>query len=377
MLGGIAQGAPFVLVAAELERREIGSGWLAAVAAARLAPYLLCSPVAGALAARCETRTVFTAIGLLRSALIGALSVALGAGAPVLVLVSVLFVLVAVGTPTFPALMRAVHDTPHARLDRTSALAAGLESAAFGAGPALGGLLLLLLDTSDALLVCATMTVVSAGIAWFLPVTGETTRPIDGRSSRLVRNASRCLLGPEIRTAIVAVLGVNALAGLNAALLVRIPAGLGLGGERAFGLLSLVSGVGAFAAFVALLGPIPRGRRPLVPLIAAGAAVGLLAATTELSVALVACCVLGTAILTSEVLVTGALGRALPRSLVAPGFGVLDALVTAAMITGAVVAPVLTSSFGLRPTLAIAAIAAIATPLLATCVLPRPDRGRP
>ena len=36
---------------------------------------------------------------------------------------------------------------------------------------------------------------------------------------------------------------------------------------------------------------------------------------------------------------------------------------TAAMITGALVAPVLTSCFGLRPTLAIAAVG-----LLATCI---------
>ena len=144
LLGSIAQGAPFVLVAAELERRGVGTNWLAAVAAVRLAPYLLCSPFAGALAGRYEARTVFAVTGLARAALIAALWIALSAGSPALLLVSLLFVLVAVGTPTFPALMRAVRQrAPHARLDRTSALAAGLESAAFVAGPALGGLLLL------------------------------------------------------------------------------------------------------------------------------------------------------------------------------------------------------------------------------------------
>ena len=76
-----------------------------------------------------------------------------------------------------------------------------------------------------------------------------------------------------------------------------------------------------------------------------------------------ACCGLGASVLAAEVLVISALGRLLPGSLVAPGFGVLDAVMTAAMITGALVAPVLTSCFGLRPTLA---IAAVGIPLMAT-----------
>ena len=233
VLGSIAQGAPFVLVVAELERRGVGTSWLAAVAAARLTPYLLCSPIAGALAGRYDTRTVFAVTGLARGALIAALWIALRTGSPAPVLVSFLFVLVAVGTPTFPALMRAVRQrTPRTRLDRTSALAAGLESAAFVAGPALGGLLLLV-DATDSLLVCAAMMVVSATIASFLRIAEVVNRPNEGRSRRVVRDAGRCLLGPGIRPAIVALVGVDVLSGLMATLLVRIPAGLDSGGERA------------------------------------------------------------------------------------------------------------------------------------------------
>ena len=227
--------------------------------------------------------------------------------------------------------------------------------------------------TTDSLLVCAAIMVVSAGVAAFVPLAEVGGRPTEGRSSRLLRDTGRCLLGAELRPVIVAVVGVNVLAGLMATLLVRLPAGLDSGGERAFGLLSCASGVGAFVAFVVLLRPVPRGR-PFVPLITAGAAVGVLAATGELSVALLACCVLGASILTAEVLVTTALGRVLPGSLVAPAFGVLDALMTAAMIGGVLVAPVLTSSVGLRPTLA---IAAVGVPLLATCARPsNPDCAR-
>lgn len=369
LLGSIAQGAPFVLVAAELESRGVGTNWLAAVAAVRLAPYLSCSPIAGALAGRYEARTVFAVTGLVRAALIAALWIALRAGSPTLLLVSLLFALVAVGTPTFPALMRAVRQrAPHVHLDRTSAVAAGLESAAFIAGPALGGLLLLA-DTTDSLLVCAVIMAVSATIASFVPIAEMGNRTAEGRSGGLLRDTGRCLLGPAVRPVIVAVVGVNVLAGLMATLLVRLPDELDSGGERAFGLLSCASGLGASVAsvaFVALLRPVPRGR-PLVPVATAGAAVGVLGATSELSLALLACAVLGASILTAEVLVTSTLGRALPGALVAPAFGLLDAVMTAAMISGVLVAPVLTSSFGLRPTLA---IAAIGVPLLVSCARP-------
>jgi hypothetical protein len=141
----IAQGAPFVLVAAELERRGVGTGWLAAVAAPDWRHTCCAHRLRVHSPGRYATRTVFAVTGLARGALIAALWIALRMGSPEMVLVTLLFVLVAVGTPTFPALMRAVRDrAQHARLDRTSALAAGLESAAFVAGPALGGLLLLI-----------------------------------------------------------------------------------------------------------------------------------------------------------------------------------------------------------------------------------------
>jgi hypothetical protein len=365
VLGSIAQGAPFVLVAAALERRDVGAGWLAAIAAVRLAPYLLCSPAAGALAGRYEARTVFVATNVARGAIVVALWIAVSVDPPAVVLVSLLFLLVAVGTPTFPSLMRAVRSAAPARLDRTSALAAGFESAAFCAGPALGGLLLLA-DTTSSLLVCVAMMAISAGLATSLPGSNMASRPVGGRSSRPLRSAGRCLLGPQIRTAIVAVLGVNVLAGLDAALLVRLPAGLDLGDERTFGLLSLVHGIGAFGAFVTLLGPIRRGRRPLVPLLTTAAAVAVLSASSDVYMAAIACTTIGASILTAEVLVTGALGRSLPCTLVAPAFGMLDALMVAAMVAGAAIAPALSASVGLRATLA---LAGFGIPLLAICSL--------
>ena len=193
---------------------------------------------------------------------------------------------------------------------------------------------------SGSLLVCAAMMLISAGLASSLP---DRQRGDDGTRDRLpdqrIRTAGRCLLDSRIRPAVVAVLGVNVIAGLDAALLVRLPGALRLADERSFGLLSLAHGAGAFVAFVALVGPMPRCRRPLLPLIMASVAVVVLGATDELSVAVVACFAIGASILTSEAVVTSALGRTLPAPLVAPAFGVLDAWMVAAMVAGAARCP--------------------------------------
>lgn len=363
-LGSIAQGAPFVIVAAALERQHVGSGWLAAVAAARLAPYLVCSPMAGAVAGRYGARQVFAISGLMRGALIAALGISVGIGAPAGVLLVVLLVLVAVGAPGFPALMRLVrHLAEPQQLDRTSTLAAGIESAAFCAGPALGGFLVLTgVGAVSSLLVCTALMLASAAVARGLASVQAPPSRSGSPPDQRIRTAGRHLLDRGIRPAVVAVLGINVLAGIDAALLVRVPAGLGLGDERAFGLLSLAHGFGAAAAFIVLVGPMRRRRGPLLPLVTASGAVAALAATSRLSVALVACVVLGASILTSEAVVTSALGSSLPAPLVAPAFGVLDALMIAAMIAGAALAPLLAMAVGLRWSLA---IAGVVTPLLA------------
>jgi hypothetical protein len=368
-LGSVAQGVPLVLVAVALERRGAGSEWLAAVAVARLAPYLVCSPGAGALAGRLDPRRVFSIVGLARGGVAAGLGVALAAEAPFGLLVGMMFALVAVGTPAYPALMRVVHGAvPASDLDRASAVAAGLESAAFWAGPALGG----------ALLVAGPAVAVGVGVAMSLAsvVVARSIASIDAAqpASRAVHSVSAafgCLLGPAVRPALAAVIGVNVLAGLVTALLVRLPSELGSGGEREYGVLSFVQGCGALVAFAALVGPNVRVRRPLVPLMTAGAAVGALAAGGDLAVAVLACAAFGASVLAAEVVATSSISRSVPGPFVAPAFGLLDAWMVAAMIAGAVAAPPLVAAVGLRMSLV---LVGVGTPLIAAVALRR--RGR-
>ena len=141
-LGSVAQGVPVVIVAVSLDRRGVAATWLAALAVARLAPYLLCSPLAGRVVGRWSPSRVLRGSLLARAGLLLALVVALGGGASPAVLVMTSFAVVAAGTPAYPAVMRLLHDQRAASLgERTVSLAGGIESASFWAGPALGGLL--------------------------------------------------------------------------------------------------------------------------------------------------------------------------------------------------------------------------------------------
>ena len=108
--------------------------------------------------------------------------------------------------------------------------------------------------TTGRAVACAALMVIPRHSLAYLPTAAARSR--GWLPEQPIRTAGRhLLLESRIRPAMAAVLGVNLLAGLDAALLVRLPAGLDLGGARAFGLLSFAQGAGAFGAFVALVGP--------------------------------------------------------------------------------------------------------------------------
>ena len=105
-----------------------------------------------------------------------------------------------------------------------------------------------------------------------------------------------------------------------------------------------------------LIGPLDVLRRPLPSLVVAGAATVVLATTGHSAIAMLACTLLGGAVLTVEVLVTRALAQAVPAPLVAPVFGLLDSWMVAAMSAGALVAPALQSAVGTRTAVAAAGL---------------------
>ena len=366
-LGGAAQGVPIVVVLVAIERSG-GPAWLTIAAVARLAPYLMCSPFAGAIAGRFEPRAVFAASGLARGVFAVAIGMAIATDASPAVLAVLLFGVVAAGTPAYPALMRVVCDGATRSLDRTSTFVAGLESLVFWGGPALGGLLLAT-GTAGALAVGAAVAAASVVLAPLVPVVGSGRTSPPGPTTRTIRDATRFLGAPALRPAIASVLAVNVLGGFVAVLLVRLPPELQLGGDREYGLMTFAQGAGGLVAFVALLGAVRPGRRPLMPLAAAGSAVALVAtARGEVRVALVACAALGAAVMASEIGATIAVCRRLPRALVAPAFGTFDAAMVVAMIAGAVAATGVVGAIGIRPGFL---LVGVVTPFATVGLIPR------
>jgi hypothetical protein len=92
--------------------------------------------------------------------------------------------------------------------------------------------------------------------------------------------------------------------------------------------------------------------------VAAGAALTL-TARGPLALAIAAAAGLGASVLTSEVHVSRTLARSLPPGAVAPAFGILDSALVAAMTCGAALAPALTTALGLRPAMAVMALAVV------------------
>lgn len=356
VLGSVAQGIPFAIVAVHLSGGEHGPKWVAAVALTRLAPYLMCSAIGGAIAARRSAKHVFVTSAFGRAVVAVLLWIGLELGSPGPVLIVLLFALGALGTPTYPALMCVVHDSATGSTRRSGvALAAGFESAAFWVGPAVGGLMLTT-AVVGALPLCVTMLVAATLVATRLKPGGQITAA--GPSAALIGRAARSLLQAGTRASVVAVLTVNVLVGLVGVLLVGLADELGDSRDRAYGALTLSQGLGAALVLVALVGPLRLHHRPRVPLACAAAASVALAALDDLPLALIACVMFGAAALSSEVVVSAAASDHLPAPMIGPAIGLLDSWMVLAMAVGTVAAPPLAALVGLRGALGVASAAA-------------------
>ena len=354
--GSIAQGIPFAIVAVHVSEGEHGPTWVAAVTLARLAPYLLCSAVGGTVAARWPVQRVFTTTALGRAVVVLLLWLGMVLGLPASLLVALLFVLVALGTPTYPALMCVVHDsTSGSTRCRGVALAAGFESAAFWIGPAVGGLMLTTAP-AGAMPLAVIMLAVAALLAARTTSGGRVVAA--DPPSALIGRAARSLLEPGTRAAVVAVLAVNVLTGLVGVLLIGLADEIGGVRDRTYGALTLSQGLGAAMVLVALVGPLRLLHRPRLPLAGAVAACVALAVLTGLPSAVVACVVFGAAALSSEVVVSAAVSERLPAPMIGPAIGLLDSWMVLAMAVGTLAAPPLAALVGLRGALGVASVAA-------------------
>ena len=344
------------------------AGWVGAATICRLVPYVLLAPVGGAIADRYRRRTVLLAGDALRMLVMAVIAVTVAGAGPVALVIALTALASAAGCAEKSAAMallpRLVGET---RLGPANALLHTVQDLGVLIGPAIGAILL---AVAPAWVAFAANGVTFAVSALLISTMRPDSVPAGGRASGVGQLAGGLRL---VRTTVLALWLIVVVAmveftyGAQTVQLVvyaRQSLGLGSGG---YGVLLTAAGAGGLVSAFAN-GRLSTSRRVSLIVVVAGS----LACATQLAYAGVqvlaialAVTVIGNAGLVScEVVGETALARIVPREALGRVIGVFDAVSVAAMVAGAVLAPVLIAATSLRASLLILGAAAVAVTLL-------------
>ena len=339
------------------------AGWVGAATVCRLVPYVLLGPFGGVIADRYRRRTVLLAGDVLRMLVMAALAATVASGGPVVLVIAFTALASAAACAERPAAMallpRLVGET---RLGPANALLHTVQDLGVLIGPAIGAVLL---GVAPAWVAFAATGAVFAVSAVLVSAMRPDAAPAGGRSSGVGQLAEGLR---AVRTTaftpwlIVIVAMVEFTYGAQTVQLVVYAThslGLGSGG---YGVLLAAAGAGGLVSAV-VNGRLSTSRRVRVIVVVSG----VLACATQLAYAgiqvltiALAVTVIGNAALVScEVVGETALARIVPREALGRVIGIFDAVSVAAMIAGAVLAPVLVAVTSLRASLVVLGGAAV------------------
>jgi len=344
------------------------AGWVGAATICRLVPYVLLGPFGGAVADRFRRRTVLLAGDALRVLAMAVLAATVASAGPVVLVIALTALASAAGCAEKPAAMallpRLVGET---RLGPANALLHTVQDLGVLIGPAIGAILLVVAPAWVAFAANGATFVVSGLL---ISTMRPDAAPVGGRASGVAQLAGGLR---TVRTTafalwlVVAVAMVEFTYGAQTVQLVvyaRQSLGLGSGG---YGVLLTAAGAGGLVSAL-INGRLSTSRRVSLIVVVTGS----LACATQLAYAGVqvlaialAVTVIGNAALVScEVVAETALARVVPREALGRVIGVFDAASVAAMVAGAILAPVLVAATSLRASLLILGAAALAITLL-------------
>ena len=343
------------------------AGWVGAATICRLLPIVLLGPFGGAVADRYSRRTVLLAGDAARMVLMAAIAATVAGAGPVALVIALTAVASAAGSAERPAAMTLLPRlVGEARLGPANALLHTVQDLGVLIGPAMGALLLAVAPAWVAFVANGATFAVSAVLI-------STMRP--DRASGGGRTSGVAQLAEGLRTVrttghalwLIAIVAMAEFTyGAQTVQLVvyaRQSLGLGSGG---YGVLLAAAGAGGLVSAL-VNGRLSTNRRVSLIIIVAGS----LACATQLGYAgvqvlaiAIAVTVVGNAGLVScEVVGETALARIVPREALGRVIGIFDAVSVAAMVAGAVLAPVLVASTSLRASLLILGGAALAITL--------------
>jgi MFS family permease len=344
------------------------AGWVGAATICRLLPLVLLGPFGGTVADRYSRRTVLLAGDAARILLMAAIAATVAGAGPVALVIALTAVASAAGCAERPAAMTLLPRlVGEVRLGPANALLHTVQDLGVLIGPAIGALLLAVAPAWVAFVANGATFAVSAVLI-------STMRP--DRASAGGRASGVAQLAEGLRTVrttghalwLIAIVAMAEFTyGAQTVQLVvyaRQSLGLGSGG---YGVLLAAAGAGGLVSAL-VNGRLSTSRRVSLIIIVAGS----LACATQLGYAGVqvlaialAVTVIGNAGLVScEVVGETALARIVPREALGRVIGIFDAVSVAAMVAGAVLAPVLVASMSLRASLLILGGAALTITLV-------------
>jgi MFS family permease len=376
-LSAIALGLPWPALLVAVWEHGHSEMWLGVTGAARMAPYVVLSWLAGRVADR-VSRGRLVRVSLVTRVMGLVATAALLDGGHLAAAVACACLTVALGTPAYPAIAAAMPRLAGQANDQATSLLVTCEVGAFVVGPAVGGLLL---GWGSAALGCwaaAALTAMSLvairGVAWAQPARRSTTvqqralghdervemfsqptAPGDGRVAvwSLLRRR------PAALTAVAGVAAVNAIDSAVAIALLPLAEQAWHANKSQFGLATAAVGVGALAAPLMQrawgLGVDAWRRSALalcVPLVAVAVVSGLWWAIVPLTL-------LGTASVHLEAVATSVIQRAVPDEVRSSVLGLADSVMVAAAAGAALVAPFAVGMVGPRGLIALCAAAGL------------------
>ena len=358
-LSAVGQTFGVVAVSVAVFDQTGAAAWVGAVAAARLLPYVLLSTFGGIVADRLGFRVVMHHSAIARVVLCSLLALAVALSVPPVIVVLTIFALTACGTPCYPAVVAATtEEMPSGELAPANALLVGVETVAFVAGPAVGGLAILVVQPAVALALNAGLFVAvwiaARSVPWLASerrrVAGFDRGPMESEGHASLSGIRALVADVPTPAPVVLLVVVNLVYGASLVSLLLVAEDVLGTGSRGYSVLNIAFGVGGVVGLL-LSARLARSRRATGVL--AGAAMvacvplALLAIVPWSLVAASLLVVAGAAGVVVEVLALTMIQQAIAQHLVARVIGVLDALVVAAICAGSLVMPVLVHAVGL------------------------------
>jgi MFS family permease len=379
IVGAWAYGVAVVVYAFE----QGGARAVGVVGLLRWGTAALASPFAAALGDRYDRRLVMVGSDLLRAGLIVAAAAAVFADSgPWLVYVLAGLVSVA-GTPFRPAeaaYTPVLTNTPE-ELSAANVVAAAIESVGIFVGPALGGLLLAATNTGTVFVATAGLVVVSAVLILGIRPVGDERVPERSGETVLAEllAGARTILGDRKVALLVGLFAAQTFVdGLLGVLIAVIALSFLDAGAAAVGWLNAASGIGGLVGAILAGMMVGRGRLAGdfgLGVLLFGLPLALIPAWRNEGFALLLLAFIGIGNTLADVSGMTLLQRFAPEAVLARVFGILESVLLLTVGIGAIVAPVLVSTLGIRGALVVAGLLLPVLVIPAWPILRRLDRG--